>query len=184
MEQLRASVRNTARVVWTAAAVPVVAVVASSEGTPRIDPWLVGEAAAATVLGLALHLPGLPERARNPTIVGALTGVAAFALLHYGPLLGTGLLFVLPPLFATVLLGERAAWLTWGTLVVAAGGVAGAAGAGWVSPRVALGPADWVRVVGTTALGLGACTWVLVQLYRSFVAAITAQADEIGRAHV
>jgi uncharacterized membrane protein len=66
-----------------------------------------------------LFLPGLAPSLRHRAIVVSQALVATFALFHFGPLLGTGLLFVLPLLFAVMLLGRREAIGTWCVLVAA-----------------------------------------------------------------
>jgi signal transduction histidine kinase/CheY-like chemotaxis protein len=178
MIEMRASIVRAGATLWTVAAIPVVLLVSVSEWQVFLrSPWLLAEAVSATTLGVALHAPGLPAAWRHRAIVTLLTACATFALLHFGPLLGTGLLFVLPPLFATVLLGERGAFGAWLALLAAVAAAGVASHLGLLGTRVPLLPADWARIAGTTMVGLGGCTWVFVRVHRALLRSLEVQEE-------
>lgn len=79
--------------------------------------WLAIEALAVLVTAILLH-PRWPRAVRANAFVFGASAVACSALVHFGPFLGTGAIFSLPPVGAALFFGRRRAL---GVAVVIAG---------------------------------------------------------------
>lgn len=144
--------------VFVVAAIVMVVVAAREMSAGRVSAFLAIEA-----LGLALATVGLARRNRHVVRVVALAAgtllVATMALLHFGPLLGTGFILALVPVIGSLFLGRRgglAMTALVGAIIAAIGALAESEiiQVAWSPP----GPATWVRMTATSML----CASVIV----------------------
>lgn len=115
--------------------------------------WVGVELAAALGMGLLEVVGGGRVRALSLSV--GLTTVAAMSMVHFGPMLGTGLIAACAVLCAAHFYGPRGGAGSVAALILAMGGTAWAASAGWYRP--AHGPAEplvWARLFVATSVGL------------------------------
>ena len=120
-------------------------------------------------------------RVRAVLIVIYLMIAGASALLHFGPVMSAGLSFLAAALIANIFLGERAAWIVWGHIVLAL--VVGALLftrriVPFYSPAVSdLGsPLNWIRICLTT-LTLVTCIFLIFGMLMRRLTRLTVEAQ-------
>src|SRR5690349_17168128 len=76
----------------------------------QLTPWLALEAVAVFVTTALLHSRCTPVT-RSSAFVAGTIAISCSALIHFGPLLGTGAIFAVPPVGAALFFGTRRAFL-------------------------------------------------------------------------
>ncbi len=160
-------------------AAPLVLVVTFGEiARGHVTIWLISEPIAIGAMGLAL-LFVKSTRALSAVVCAGLISLGTAALVHFGPMLGTGLLFSLAVLHVTFLFGGAAmrATLAYFTAVMALASVASTAGwePAWL-PGV-LTPLDWARLTVGMVVMLGGLGLLFEHVQQSMRDAIASEVD-------
>jgi signal transduction histidine kinase/CheY-like chemotaxis protein len=138
--------------------IPVYVVAAASELLRgHVTVWIVSEPIVVVLMALAFRASTSTRRVAAAQCLG-LTALSTAGLLHYGPLLGTGLLFALSVLEVSFFFGRRVVVGTAGYLLLLMVAAAAGASRGWAPAwwPGALTVSDWARLVAAALIMLGA----------------------------
>lgn len=177
LETIEREVLGTSRFIFFILGLPPFLVLAVLFLRQTMTVWLGLELVGMATVGASLLLTSMPHRYRKMGTAGGLTLAAVMALFHFGPLIGTGLLFTLAALAGAYFFGRGGAITTYLTLVGGFALFVVASLQGWVvaPPTPNLQSADVVRLGLSTTLFLAASSVVFLRVRLSIGRAVGAE---------
>jgi signal transduction histidine kinase len=139
-----------------------------------------------TVLGAtaALSTQRTSHQSKLRVVVAMFAAIAGLSLVIFGPIIGTGLLFLAAATTASFFLDRRGRLITLGVLTLELGAATVAAFAGVLHPTTfAPAPGEWARMSATSVLVLAALSSLIAAVQRAMHGAIAAEASARAREH-
>jgi signal transduction histidine kinase/CheY-like chemotaxis protein len=180
---LQERVLRAVRAVVTWGGVPALALFATLDLIRgRGSPWVWAELGALVAVSLSTR-GRASLRVRALAFAGLLLAASAMSLAHFGPGMGTGLMFLLSTLLAAFFFGARGPITAVGLLSASHAVIGYAAVEGYVAPVMfSPTPLDWVRMWVATVLVLTASGALFVLGERTTRGAIEAELEARRRA--
>lgn len=155
-------------------AVISVEMVATGRFTAGFFGWLAGGA----MLTVGSAVESFPHRWRRNLLAGGCAVLAFAATWHFGPNLGTGLIYAIALLAGTLFYGAGGAVRVAVFLMTGLVGAAVATSFGWISPEISPGSAvSWARLIGSTAVSLVGTGMLVHMVYQSFREAVRMEVE-------